>query len=141
MGYRLLLAGLLIMDLGYVAAARRIAMDPWTADELVNAQTLPTLYGTVLALLLTWMLFRTRPETIAPSRYRLLRVAGIILAALGFTAGLAFVNLWVALTGLLLVCAWWLGERRWLPLLGLALLVPLAGFLGVELLLGVYLPD
>ena len=72
---------------------------------------------------------------------RLLRGLGVGLIVLAFVASLQILNLWVALGWLLFLCAWWLGERRWLPMLVLALSVPLTGFLAIEVGLGVYLPD
>ena len=70
----------------------------------------------------------------------MLRVAGLCLLILCFAAAVEWLNLWIALGGLLLSASWWLGERRWPVLAGLASGVPLTGYLGIELLLGVYLP-
>ena len=142
MAYRLLLLGLLAVSVLYTLAARQIPMDPWTAEEAINAQTLPTFYGMLLGCALLLALWRTRPEPgteIPPGRQ--LRLAGIAVLVLCFTALLGWLNLWLALAGLLLGAAWWLGERRWLPMLALATAVPLLGFLGIEVGLGVYLPD
>ena len=141
MGYRLLLIGLLAASVLYTFAARRIPMDAWTAEELINAQTLPTAYGVLLALTLVALLFRTPPSATGISAGRLFRIAGIAAGVLAFVVVLDWVNLWIALGGLLFAAAWWLGERRWLPMLSLALSVPLIGWLGIEVGLGVYLPD
>lgn len=140
MGYRLFLLGLLAIAIAYTASARMIPMDPWTAAELVNAQTLPTFYGMLLCAALGWLLLRGGVSADPPSYYRVLRVAGIGALAILFVWVLGYLNLWIALGGLIVLSALWLGERRWLPLLALSLLVPLTGYVGIELLLGLYLP-
>ena len=72
---------------------------------------------------------------------RYVRLAGLGLFVLGFIALVGWLNLWLALAILLLASAWWLGERRWLPMLSLAISVPLLGYLGIEVVLNVHLPD
>ena len=142
MAYRLLLLGLLAASVLYTYAARRIPMDPWTAEETINAQTLPTAYGVLLSCALLLALWRTRPAAgTAVQPGRLLRLAGATVLVIAFTALLGWLNLWIALAGLLIGAAWWLGERRWLPMLALATAVPLLGYLGIEVGLGLYLPD
>ncbi|MGE0621940.1 MAG: tripartite tricarboxylate transporter TctB family protein [Pseudomonadales bacterium] len=141
MGYRLFLLALLVTAVVYTVGARMIPMNPWTAAELVNAQTLPTLYGTVLSVALCWLLFRGGEHTDPPSPYRVLRAGGIGLLTVVFVAALGWIDLWIALAGLIGLSALWLGERRVLPLLALSTLVPLTGYVGIELLLGLYLPD
>jgi hypothetical protein len=141
MAYRVFLIGLLIASGCYTFLARRIPMDPWTAEELVNARTLPTVYGCLLALVLLVLLLRSAvPVTPVPvGRY--VRGAGMSVLIIGFIALVGTVDLWIALAGLLFAAGWWLGERRWRPLLALAVSIPLIGYLGIELGLGVYLPD
>ncbi len=143
MGYRLLLLALLAGSVLYTLAARRIPMDPWTAEEAINAQTLPTVYGLLLSGALLLALFRARPERPAADldAGRILRLAGVGLLVLAFIALVGWLNLWLALAGLLFAAAWWLGERRWLQMGALAVSIPLLGYLGIELGLGVYLPD
>lgn len=141
MGYRLFLLGLLVIAVLYTISARRIPMDPWTAAELVNAQTLPTIYGAVLSVALCWLLLRGGRQADPPSPYRMLRAGGIGVLTLVFVVALGWINLWLALGGLIALSAVWLGERRVLPLLALSTLVPATGFVGIELLLGLYLPD
>ena len=141
MGYRLLLIGLLAVSVLYTLTARRIPMDAWTAEELINAQTLPTVYGILLALTVLALLFRTAPAAVGIAPGRVLRLAGIAALVLAFVAAISWLDLWLGLGILLLAAAWWLGERRWLPMLSLAVSVPLIGYLGIEVGLGVYLPD
>jgi len=140
-GYRLFLFCLLLIGVSYTVLARQIPMDPWTAEELVNARTLPMVYGTLLSLTLLILLKRPALTAAAVPGGRLLRGAGITMLVLLFVALLGPLNLWIGLGLLLLASGWWLGERRWLPLLSLSLSVPLFGYLGIELGLGVYLPD
>lgn len=141
MGYRLLLIVLLVAGVFYTIASRRIPMDVWTAEELINAQTLPTVYGVLLSLTVLILLFRTPPAAAGVPTGRFLRLAGIAGGVLAFVAAIGWLNLWLGLGILLIATAWWLGERRWLPMLSLALSVPLLGYLGIEIGLGVYLPD
>ncbi len=141
MGYRLFLLTLLLTAVAYTISARMIPMDPWTAAELVNAQTLPTVYGLLLCAALAWLLIRGGQQADPPSPYRVLRVAGMLGLSVLFVLLFGRIGLWPALGGLISLSALWLGERRWLPLLGLSVLVPLTGYLGVEVLLGLYLPD
>jgi len=146
MGQRLLLISLLGVGVAYTVLARRIPMDAWTAEETINAQTLPTLYGILLTLVLLVALLRLPGSTGADNRTAIipgrgLRLCGLVGLVLVFIVLTGWLNLWLALGALLFAAAWWLGERRWLPMLALAVSVPLAGYLGIELGLGVYLPD
>lgn len=140
MGYRLFLLLLLVTAVAYTIGARQIPMDPWTAAELVNAQTLPTIYGVSLMAALIWLLIRGTKPVDTPSPYRVLRAGGIGVLAVVFVALLGRVDLWLALGGLIGLSALWLGERRPLPLIAISTMVPLTGYVGIELLLGLYLP-
>ena len=140
MGYRVLLIGLFVTAVAYTVAARFIPMDVWTAEETVNAQTLPTLYGAALCLTLAFLFFQSPVHSTHAMNARLVRMIGICALVLVFILLLSLINLWIALGLLLALLGWWLGERRWLPLALLAVLVPLGGYLGIELALGVYLP-
>ena len=146
MGHRLLALVLLAASLAYTVVARRIPMDAWTAEETINAQTLPTVYGVVLSLVLLLLLFRQPDGASTDTRTAIaagrgLRLAGLTALVLAFIMLISWLNLWLALGTLLFAAAWWLGERRWLVMLSLAVSVPLAGYLGIEFGLGVYLPD
>jgi hypothetical protein len=141
MGYRLFLLLLLVTAVVYTISARMIPMDPWTAAEIVNAQTLPTIYGVVLCATLGWLIFRGGTPVEPPSPYRVLRAGGVGMLTVAFVALLGWANLWLALGGLIGLSALWLGERRVLPVLSISILVPLTGYVGIELLLGLYLPD
>lgn len=140
MAYRLLLIGLLIVAAGYTMLAHQIPMDPWTAEEWVNAQTLPILYGVLLSLVLLFLLVRGAEPMPAAPGLRVIRAGGVCVLVVSFIAALAWVNLWIALGALLFSASAWLGERRWHAMLALAVGVPLAGFVAIELALGVYLP-
>ena len=72
--------------------------------------------------------------------FLVLRAAGVGVLTVAFVWLLGWINLWLALGGLICLSALWLGERRWLPLLGISAFVPLVGYVGIELLLGLYLP-
>ena len=136
----MLLLALLACAIAYTVAARNIPMDAWTAAETVNTQTLPTVYGIALIVVLSLLLLRASPGTEHPQGLKWRQLAGLCGAIALFSLSLTWVNLWVALAVLLVVCAWWLGERRWLPLAGVSLVLPIVGYLGIERLLGVYVP-
>lgn len=141
MAYRLFLFCLLLASMGYTMLARLIPMDPWTAEELVNAQTLPTVYGAVLSIVLLVLLVRGQTPATAVQGMQLIRAGGLCAIVVGFILALGWMSLWVALGVLLFTASAWLGERRWLPMSALAIGVPLAGFIAIELALGVYLPS
>ena len=146
MGQRLLLISMLGTSVAYTILARRIPMDAWTAEETINAQTLPTLYGVLLTLVLLVALVQLPGGSRADNRTavvpgRGLRLGGLVGLVIVFIVLSGWLNLWLALGALLFAAAWWLGERRWLPTLALAVSIPLAGYLGIEVGLGVYLPD
>ena len=143
MGHRILLLSLLVLASVYTLAATQIQLDPWSAAETVNSQTLPMIYGSLLCVALLVMLVRSlqlKTVTEIVSLQRVGTLVGISALIVSFVFLLALVNLWLALGALLFATGWWLGERRYLLLLGIALAVPLVGWLAIEVMLGVYLP-
>jgi hypothetical protein len=140
LGHRLLKLFLLALGAGYLLTAWYIPMDPWTAEELVNARTMPLIYGSLLVftVLVSWQ--RTT-AAVAPEAGGVLRMLGVVVLTLAFLLALQFLNLWFGLAALLAASAFWLGERRLLPIVALAGSVPLIGWMGIELLLNLHLPD
>ena len=138
--YRLLLLSLLAFAIAYTIAARNIPMDLWTAAETINTQTLPTAYGITLIVVLTLLLVQTQPGTAHPGSLQWRHLTGLCVGIGGFTLALPWVNLWIALAVLLALSSLWLGERRWQAIAAISLLPPLVGYVGIELLLGVYVP-
>ena len=138
--YRLLLLSLLAFAIAYTIAARNIPMDLWTAAETINTQTLPTAYGITLIIVLALLLVRTNPGTAHSGSLQWRHLTGLCVGIGGFTLALPWVNLWVALAVLLALGSLWLGERRWQAIAAISLLPPLVGYVGIELLLGVYVP-
>ena len=138
MGYRLLILLLLALTLAYLVLAREIPLDPWSAQELVNSRTLPTLYAGVMGLVLLRLLFAAPPGGRDPRHAgRAMTLTGLVL---GFAIALGHLGLWVPLGGLLLSALLVMGERRPALLAGLSAGIPLAGWLLVERWLGVYVP-
>ncbi len=115
-------------------------MDPWTAEELVNARTMPLVYGCLLIAALLLSLFRQQPAEQTESG-QLLRMAGVVALVIMFLLLLPKLNLWLGLAGLLIALALWLGERRVLLVLALAIVVPLIGWLGIEIVLELHMPQ
>jgi len=140
--HRLLALLFLLLGAGYLFETTQIPMDPWTAAETVNTRTLPLLYGSLLCLVSLALLFRppsTRPE--AFDGYRALRLIGVLVLVLGFVLALPYIPLWIALGVLLAALPLWLGQRGLVQIGLLAVGVPLVAWFGVEVLLGLYLPD
>jgi hypothetical protein len=95
----------------------------------------------LLCLTASALLLQRLPANVPADGGRLVRVAGIVALTLGFVLSLKLLNLWLALAGLLTALPLWLGERRYHLIALLALSIPLLGWLGIELALGLRLPD
>jgi|GEM_PF-533812 hypothetical protein len=144
-------AGLLwCLGIVYLLQANQIPLDPWSAQDPVNARTLPQLYGLLLciAVPLLWLQRRKMakssdhsddtPSNPAQSSGGLLM---LLSGAIGtFILALQWLNLWVAVALLLFVLLWLMRERRWKMLLGFSLGLPVAGFLLIEGLLQMSVP-
>ena len=139
-GYRLFLLFLLAIAVTYTVAARLIPMDAWTAAEAVNTRTLPTVFGVLLTGSLLGLFFRSgvaSGEVSAEGVKGLGYVCGFVVL---FALSIGLLNLWISLALLLPGLSWSLGERRLPVLVGMALVIPLLGYIGIEQVLGVYLP-
>ena len=141
MAWRLLLTGLLGVAAVYLIGAWGIPMDPFTAAEPVNARTLPLVYGALFGACVMILLARNpAPSPPRPARGPVLQMLALLLLLVAFVGVIHLVPLWFGLGGLLVAGALVLGERRPVPLTGMATLVPLAGYVVVEVFLGVRLP-
>jgi hypothetical protein len=141
MGYRLLIGLLLAVTAGYLILARQIPLGPWSAEELVNSRTLPTLFGSLLTLVLLGLMF-TQPPGVLRFGTRAQGIRFVALLALfgSFIGLLQYAGIWLALAALLLAALLIMGERRVHWLLALSAGIPLGGWLLVERWLGVYVP-
>jgi hypothetical protein len=138
MAYRLLLLALLAAALAYLALARGIPLDAWSAEELVNSRTLPTVYGALLAATLVILLLRAAPHVRFPRHPG--QATALFAAAVAFVWLVPYLGVWLAL-GLLLVSAFLImGERRPLPVASFGLGIPAFGWLTVEWMLGIHVP-
>ncbi len=141
MGYRLLIGLLLAVTVGYLTLARRIPLDPWSAEELVNSRTLPTLFGSLLTLVLLGLLFTQPPGALRfGSRPQGIRLFALVALLGSFIALLQYAGIWLAMTALLLAALLIMGERRLPWLVALSVGIPFGGWLLVERWLGVYVP-
>lgn len=138
MAYRLLILLLLTVTLAYLALARQIPLDPWSAQELVNSRTLPTLYGVLLAVILSLLLFRAAPSVRAPRHVG--RAVALFAVAAAFVWAVPRVGLWMALAPMLVAALLVMGERRPVPVVTLSAAIPGLGWLVVERLLGIHVP-
>ena len=121
----------------YLWAAARIELDPWSADELVNARALPLFCGTLLALIAAGMLFRGIAPADTSRRYRPLVLMSACIV--GFAALIPNAGLWPALALFLAASLALLGERRVLVLIFAPVATALTGWMLIEVALGVYI--
>ena len=128
---------LLLVASGYLWAAMRIELDPWSADELVNARALPIVCGTLLALFAAGMLLRGLTPGETSRRYAPLVMMSVCIVA--FAAIIPNAGLWPALALFLAASLALLGERRPLVLTIAPIATALAGWLLIEVALGVYI--
>ena len=105
----------------YIWQALTITLDPWSADEAINARTLPLIYGGGLLVLGVCMALRpgprtdgARPSPASPaSRRRWRSLAAQCCAIVGFGVAIPWAGPWLALAGLLIAALLIAGERRW----------------------------
>ena len=134
---RLVPRAILAIAVAYLWAATRVPLDPWSADEAVNARTFPLACGALLALFAAGLSLRGVPLTAGPGRYGPL--AAIVGCILAFIVAIPYIGLWPALGLFLCAALAVLGERRLPVLLGASLGTPALGWALVEALLGVYI--
>jgi uncharacterized BrkB/YihY/UPF0761 family membrane protein len=136
--YRLLILALLAATLAYLALARRIPLDAWSAEELINSRTLPTVYGALLAATLVVLLLGRAPAVRVPQHVG--RAAALFALSGGFVWLVPILGVWIAL-GMMLIGAFLvMGERRPETVVSLGVGIPAFGWLAVEHLLGIYVP-
>ena len=137
MNRRIVPLALLMVAAGYLWAAMGIELDPWSADELVNARALPIVCGFLLALFATGMLLRGVAPGETSRRYGPL--ATMSACIVGFAALIPNVGLWPSLALFLAASLALLGERRPLVLVVAPAATALAGWLLIEVALAVYI--
>ena len=134
----------------YLWLALAIPLDPWSANEAINARTLPFVYGVALLIVAVALLFHGRDvagdgeqapggdDRTASDRQRWLKLAAqcAIIAIFGFA--IPIVGPWLALAALLLASLWAAGERRLPMLLLLPVATAAAAWLLIAVLLDVY---
>ena len=131
----------------YLWQAAAIALDPWSAEEAIDARTLPLLYACGLLMLAVVLFVRppapgtggapSPPASI--SRRRWLALAGQCVAIVGFGAAIPWAGPWVALAALLLASLLIAGERRWWVLAAAPVVTAAASWLLIVAVLGVYI--
>lgn len=136
--YRIILILLLVQSLAYILAARAIPLDPWSLDETINSRTMPTLYGSLLAIVLIGLLLKTPPDV--PRPQRVAKTLGIVALLTLFAAAVPFAGLWIPLGCLLALCLAFMGERRLWLMVAVSLGLPAGGWFLIEFLLDVYVP-
>ena len=134
---RLVPLAILGVAVAYLWAATRVPLDPWSADEAVNARTFPLACGVLLALLAAGLTLRGVALAPGPARYG--PIAAIVACILAFIVAIPFTGLWPALGLFLCAALAALGERRLPVLLGASVGTPALGWALVEVLLGVYI--
>ena len=128
---------LLVVAGVYLWAAARIELDPWSADELVNARALPLFCGSLLALFAAGMLLRGVAPGDASRRYKPLATMSACIVA--FAVLIPSAGLWPSLALFLCASLALLGERRPLVLVAAPVATALVGWMLIEVALGVYM--
>lgn len=121
----------------YLWAATRIELDPWSAEELVNARALPLFCGSLLALCAMAMLLRGVTPSETRRRYKPLAMMSACIV--GFAALIPNAGLWPALALFLAASLALLGERRLRVLVVAPAATALAAWILIEIALGVYI--
>ena len=131
---------------GYLLLSTQIVLDPWSAADTVHSRTLPQLYGILLCLaVLVYALrqLKTGSDNDEASGQPALRLRPL----LAFTAlisvfifSLHWLNLWLAVAGLLFCSLYICGERRWRALSTISITTSVLGYLAIEQLLRMSIP-
>ena len=143
MSFRLLLVVLFGIGAAYLVLVAQIELDPWSAGDTINSRTLPQIYGVMLCLAVLAMALGTQnPQGPAsgPAKRKVKRLAWLSAPICAFIVSLLWLNLWIALAGLLLGALWTMGEKRWSVICALSLGIPLAGFVLIEHVLLMTIP-
>ena len=143
MSVRLLQLTLFAIGAAYLTLVGQIELDPWSAEDTINSRTLPQIYGVLLCLAVLGLALgqRDRPgETSHPSLPKVKRLFWLSALICVFILSLVWLNLWVALGGLLFGTLWTMGEKRLPVIVALCLAIPLIGFVLVEQVLQMTVP-
>ena len=142
----------------YLWQAWSIPLDPWSAEEAVNARTLPLVYGFVLLALSVVLAASPSPQpsqspSPAPSassttaadtrkdsiRARWVTLTAHCLAIAAFGVLIHFAGLWVATAALLAAALLIAGERRPIVLVVAPLATAVIAWLLIAVVLDVYI--
>lgn len=131
----------------YLWQALAIELDPWSAEEAINARTLPVIYGVGLLLVAVALFLRPGPQadgappspTPFAGRRRWLSLAGQCCAIVGFALAIPRAGPWLALAGLLVAALAIAGERRWWVLVLAPAATAALGWLLIAVVLDVYI--
>ena len=130
----------------YLWQASAIVLDPWSAEEAINARTLPVIYACCLLVLALVLLARPQagakdqaPSPPSTVRRRWLTLAAHCGAILGFGMAIPWAGPWLALAALLLASLAIAGERRWWVLVAAPVATAAASWLLIVVVLGVYI--
>ena len=134
---RLVPLALLVVAVIYLWAAARIELDPWSADEFVNARAMPLFCGSLLALFAAGMLLRGVESGDTSRRYKPLVTMSACIVA--FAVLIPNAGLWPSLALFLCASLALLGERRPLVLVAASLATALVGWMLIEVALDVYI--
>ena len=128
---------LLTFSCVYLSLANLIPLDPWSAEESVGPRTLPIVYGSLLLILSSNMLFRG--VSILKQGYRWQPLATTAICIIIFAGLIPFAGLWLTVAIFLCVSLGILGERRVLVLIAAPLATALLGWFVINVLLDVYI--
>ena len=150
MNRRLLLLALFAIGAGYLLLSTQIVLDPWSAADTVHSRTLPQLYGILLCLAVLVCALRqpktgsdndqANDEASGQPALRLRPLLAFTALISVFIVSLHWLNLWLAVAGLLFCSLFICGERRWRALSTISITTSLLGYLAIEQLLQMSIP-
>ena len=131
---------------GYLLLSTQIVLDPWSAADSVHSRTLPQLYGILLCLaVLVYALRQLKTgsdhdEASGQPALRLRPLLAFTALISVFIFSLHWLNLWLAVAGLLFCSLYICGERRWRALSTISITTSVLGYLAIEQLLQMSIP-
>lgn len=131
---------------GYLLLSTEIVLDPWSAADTVHSRTLPQLYGILLCLAVMVYALRlpragsTNEGASGQPAVKLRPLLAFTVLIIVFIMSLYWLNLWLAVAGLLLCGLYICGERRWPVLSTISITASLLGYLAIEQLLQMSIP-
>lgn len=120
----------------YIYYTSDIPLDFWSESEPFNARTMPYLYGYTGVVLSALLIIAPSPEFnwAELKQLRVLPAAGLLALIIAYSASIEFFGFIVSTFALLIAGFAILGERRFVPMILVALGLSLGFYFGLDLL-------